>query len=475
MATGTARWTNELPDVTKWGAALSTAAMAHGGPNGASIAAAQHSHSHHAHSSIPGGGHGAAAPGTSYFALGADLLDKNQSFLNGKGVRSAARLPLVAVDLYGDKCDVSYFPPMEKEEDDGGDEMVAMMRKMAKVKMGVVARSVGGYSENGTDVVLKRDDGDAYKAVKRYLAKGEGFGAVLDDALVVNSARDDDDDGGLIVIPRPHLMMGARQTKELNPAARAAFASILPDEEDGPKSDSPAIDTDDADSPLSAATIAMDGGSSPRGDDFDRVAFRVRLSSKKKAMTILPEEALALVVARCRRAVKEAHLKSLQDETDGLTDVEEDEDEEDYVDYPPAFAIPGWANADAAVEALIDAAKGNGTGCGPSLHQRSVAACVGALLPPPTSEIYTKRAASNGREVKNPNNPASKLAKLLREVMEAKDGEAAREAAQAAALRREDPVEPDPFVPLVVLVGATREGMEVTAVQVSKPQSPDEE
>jgi hypothetical protein len=34
-----------------------------------------------------------------------------------------------------------------------------------------------------------------------------------------------------------------------------------------------------------------------------RVAFWLRLNSKKKAVTVLPEEALALVLLGCKRAV----------------------------------------------------------------------------------------------------------------------------------------------------------------------------
>ena len=166
------------------GAGLSMSAMAHGGPAASAIAAqAQPTHTH---SGIPGGGASGsgygAAPGTSYAALGADLLDKNQSFLNGKNVRSAAKLPIVAVDLYGDGCDVAYFPPMPKDDSDGNeDEMMVMMKAMDKVKKGTQAKSVavGGFGSGsgGINVTLKKDDSDAYKAVvKRYLNKGEGRG-----------------------------------------------------------------------------------------------------------------------------------------------------------------------------------------------------------------------------------------------------------------------------------------------------------
>ena len=51
-------------------------------------------------------------------ALGADLLDKNQKMLSGKGVRGAAKMPIVAVDLWGDDGvgRVGYFPPVKDED-----------------------------------------------------------------------------------------------------------------------------------------------------------------------------------------------------------------------------------------------------------------------------------------------------------------------------------------------------------------------
>lgn len=436
------------------GAGMGMAAMAHGGPNAGSIATAQPSHQH---SGIPGGGAGsgyAAAPGTSYMALGADLLDKNQSFLNGKNVRSVATLPIVAVDLYGDRCDVSYFPPME-EDDGNDDEMAVMMKAMAKVKKGVLAKSIGGYGEeNGTNVTLIKDESDPYKAVKRYLNKGEGHGAVLEDAMINEDEEADD----VLTILRPHLILGARKISELNAAAKATFGDILPPDL-ADEDSSPVIDQSDSNSPLTLTTINMDGNSAPKGDDYDRVAFQMRLNSKKKIMTILPEEALTLVIAKCRKMARDEFMNGKE--------VNEDEEEE-YMDYPPAFAVPGWATLDSGVEELISAAGGRSGVCPPTLHQRSIAACVGALLPPPTPKPVS-------REQAQPEVATSKLHKVLQETMQTKDAEAGKEANKQAALNRTDPVEPDPFVPLVVLVGATKEGIEMTAVQITKPQGPDKE
>ena len=178
-------------------------------------------------------------------------------------------------------------------------------------------------------------------------------------------------------------------------------------------------------------------------------------------MTILPEEAVGLLIARCRRNVRDAYVKENPDSE--LNPENNEEEEEAYMEYPPAFAIPGWAAMDPTLEALIDAAKGS---CGPSLHQRCIAACAGALLPPPVAS-----SSSGGKQ----QFPSSNLNKLLMEAIQIKDALASKEAAKEAALNKTDPVEPDAFVPLVILAGVTEDGIELTAVQLSKPQGPDKE
>lgn len=446
-------------------------AMAHGGPSALSTHQA-HSQ-HNTHSSIPGGTSATAAPGTSYAALGADLLDKNQSFLNSKGVRAVSSLPIVALDLYGDddeELDVAYFPPLEKDDGAEDDEMAAMMKQMAKMKKGCLARNVTNV---GGNIILKRDDSTAYKAVKRFLNKGEGHDDVLTDALVAckNSSTND-----TIVIPRPHLIMGTRHPSNFNAAAKSIYGKYTPKSsstQNKKTSNTPQLiaEEDGATNttPLSIKTIAMDGSTSPNGDDFDRVALSIKLNSKKKAMTILPEEAVGLVIASVKKSVREQFVKDFPESEVanhvGGGDGEEEEGDggESYMDFPPAFAIPGWATLDSTVEALIDAA-GSGSSCGPSLHQRSIAACVGALVPPV------------GTAAKGAAAPAgSKLQQLLSETMQSKDAAAAKEEAKEAALARRDPGQVDSFVPLVVLAGVTSEGIEMTAVQITKPQGPDKE
>ncbi|KAL7465165.1 hypothetical protein ACHAXS_005493 [Conticribra weissflogii] len=446
------------------GAGLSVAAMAHDAGANAALSHTHHAHAHH-HGSIPGGTSSSAAPPVSHAALGADLLDRTQSFLSGKGVRNAAKLPIAAVDLYGDKCHAAYFPPVAAagEEENGQTTMTTT---------GVLVRTIGGLWANRDDhsadgsragghVVLKREDDASYKAVKKYLSTGSGKGAVLRRSLL-EDARDLRSTNAAIVLPRPHLLLGARSEDDLSSAARAALGPLLASRQTS-ASASCAIERD-PDACLSVVTIALDGGAAPKGDDFDRVAFRMKLSSKKKAATILPEEAVGISIALARKRVEKAYVADVPDSDLARDDPDgdDDDDEERYGDFPTAFAIPGWAATDPALEALTDAAGGSSSPCGPSLHQRSVAACVGALLP----------VVGNA----GPSRPTpSKLTKLLSDAIRAKAAEAAREAARVAARTRTDPVDPEPHVPLVVLVGATDDGVEVTAVQLSEPQGSEEE
>ncbi|KAL3810854.1 hypothetical protein ACHAXA_005854 [Cyclostephanos tholiformis] len=477
------------------GAGLSVAAMAHGGPNAANAVAAQQPiHSHHGIPGSGGGGPYGAAPGTGYAALGADLLDRTQSLLSARAVRNSANMPLVAMDLYGDDCGVAYFPPHAPDDDDedddnndgnGGeksdDPAKVAARDATRLRRGNLARYVGGYHD-GTDLVLKKDDQDAYRAVRRYLNKGEGHSAVLDDAVVSIVGGGSGGDGGgtakegttttTIVIPRPHLILGARRIDDINDAARAGLASLLPPADGENGGGDAAIDRDDVDDdrPVSVTTInMMDGNATgPKGDDSDRVAYRLRLNSRKKVVTMLPEEALALIVLGCKSATRVGCYGKRED--DGQEQEGGGGEYDEYSDYPTAFAVPGWAAMDSCVEALIDASNSGASSgaCGPTLHQRSVAALVGALLPPRPA---VKKSA-HGRAIVDPKAALpqpSLLHKSLSEVIASKDAESRAALARAGS----DPEGEEfvPFVPMVVLVGATREGIEITAMCVSKPQS----
>jgi len=475
------------------------AMMAHGGPNAAAVAA--HIPTHTAHQ-IPGGSSGGGGmAGTGYMALGADLLDKNQN-LTGKGVRNSASMPIVAIDLYGDECGVAYFPPTQSvkadttNDQDGGEEK----KDEPSLKSGMLARSVVTSANNGGDLVLLRDDGIA-KAIRRFLNKGEGHATVINDAIMsfnasISDAKEKEGGGHAIVIPRPHLVLGARKVNELNDAACSAYASLLPltTSKKGDKNknkDEVVIDQDDDIDEklgLGLTTINMDGNTSPKNDDYDRVAYRLRLNSKKKVMTMLPEEAVALVILGCKKATyEEWHGAPTKEYNGGAVTIKDDDDNNDegeggydeYCDYPPAFAIPGWAATDATLTGLIEACSNGNNACGPALHQRSVAAVVGALVPPrPDAGM---RKARNGRAIIDPNvdntkiQPSS-LHRLLEEITSSKDDQAQSDFQKRLLMTRvEDrgnslPEPPSPFVPMIVMVGATKFGIEITAMLISKPQ-----
>lgn len=205
--------------------------------------------------------------------------------------------------------------------------MAGMMKTLAKMKEGVKAKSIS--TSTSGDITFGVNE-KSYKAVKKYLTKGEGHGVVLSDAIA------DAKDGEVLTLPRPYLLMGARKLSDLSPAAKSVYKDILPKS----NGSSLAIDVNTS-SPLSLTTIALDGNSEPKGDDFDCVAFQMRLNPKKKVMTILPEEAVGLFIAECRKSVQEAYCK--ENPESELNPAENEEEEEGYMEYPPAFAIPGWA------------------------------------------------------------------------------------------------------------------------------------
>ncbi|KAL7536024.1 hypothetical protein ACHAWF_008627 [Thalassiosira exigua] len=85
-------------------------------------------------------------------------MDRAQSLLSARAVRCAARYPIAAVDVYGDDCGTSYFPPLEREEGEDDDETAAMMKAREKVQKGSLVRSVGvSEGGGGSGVVLKKD------------------------------------------------------------------------------------------------------------------------------------------------------------------------------------------------------------------------------------------------------------------------------------------------------------------------------
>mmetsp|Transcript_31009 Transcript_31009/g.92957 ORF Transcript_31009/g.92957 Transcript_31009/m.92957 type:complete len:866 (-) Transcript_31009:1961-4558(-) len=414
------------------GGALSTAAMAHGGPSGMTMhrAAAQPPPGSHAHFA----GAGVSAPGN-LSALGADLVDKSQRGLGLRAVRNVSSLPLVAVDLYGEGGEVAYFPPVPRtgEDGEGGEEGNPAAGEGDGGPLEVHA--MGGSSRTGTDLVLKRDDDAAHKAVRRMLTKGEGhYDRVFSDALI-DDPKEAGKDGAARIV-RPHLLLGARRTAEVRPSALEKYAVSA-------DSDSAAIAPEDESARSVAVSIRNStlDGSGPKGDDYDRVSFHLSVHKSKKSIAVLPEEATGVIIARSKKLVD----RSWSAEARSSSDVGKD-GEEAYHELPAAVAVPGWANLDSAAEALLDAAGPNA-----ALYQRSVAACAGALLPNAGSgenhcliQLLGKRMSEEGK------------ARQKREQSGAEDGPTGE------------------YLPTLVLAGMTSDGIELTTIQLGQMQDMDE-
>eukprot|EP00563_Minutocellus_polymorphus_P009896 CAMPEP_0181026520 /NCGR_PEP_ID=MMETSP1070-20121207/3683_1 /TAXON_ID=265543 /ORGANISM="Minutocellus polymorphus, Strain NH13" /LENGTH=877 /DNA_ID=CAMNT_0023103717 /DNA_START=30 /DNA_END=2664 /DNA_ORIENTATION=- len=433
------------------GAGLGAGIAAHGGPSAMATHAAAHAH-HQGGASHAGPAPGVAPPG-SFAALAADVVDRGQN-LTLRGVRGVAGLPVVAIDLYGDGGEVAAFPPVAGEDEDTGNASgkkqksakaaAAKAAAKAKAKAEEEPRSIkaiGSISVNRTDVVLKKDDDATHKAVRRLLTKGFGYETVMKAALMEDEKATNDAAKAARIV-KPHLLLGVRRTAELDPATLALYTVA--------DADGAAIaEVSDA-ARSNAVTIrngTLDGSARPNGDDFDRVAFHLAIHGKKKGLTMLPDEAVGIVVAQAKRL-------AYKDYAEDIADADDDADsEEAYLEVPTAVAVPGWNCSDATSEALIEACGG---GSNVALYQRPVAAAVGSLLP------------------RSDTGAPSKLLQHVGEKLNAVNKERQMRARTAEA-RGEEPDGPtEAFHPVLVYAGATAEGLEMTAVQLSKIQDMDE-
>lgn len=336
-------------------------------------------------SGIPG--HGGTAAPPSLAALGADLIDKSQN-LSTKQVRNLSKFPIVAVDLYANDPHVALYPP--KSEDP------------SEVLSPVVVGKMKAH------VLLKKSEA-AQKTLRKYLTKTRGYTALVNDTL--------GPDG--VAIEHPHKWLGVRRVDDTPEFIQESF-TICND------SSSHAIAEESATSVgVTVANGTLDGTSAPSGDDFDRVVYKVRLCESKKALAVLPEEAVTLILATARTHASRKVPKVNPD------------DEEEALEYPVAVPLPGWACNDACVEALLDATGGSGV-----VVQRSMAALAGALLP---------------GEENHPNNTLERV----NQVRTVKYKEHQREHPEGS---------PFEYDSLFVLVGLTADGIECTAVQISELQ-----
>ena len=335
----------------------------------------------------PSGIPGTAAP-PSMAALGADLLDKSQA-LSMKQVRNVSKYPIVAVDLYASDPIVAMFPPKPE------DPLAVLLPKV-----------VGKMKSH----VLMKTSEVAQKTLRKYLTKSRGYSALLTDTL--------GPDG--VSIENPHQWLGARRVSDLPDFIQRSF-DIVND------SSSHAIAEESATNVgVTVANGTLDGTSAPTGDDFDRVVYKVRLCQSKKALAVLPEEAVTLVLAHARTHVSRKVPKINEN------------DEEEPLEYPVAVPVPAWACNDASIEALLDSTGGSGV-----IVQRSIAALAGALIP--------------GEE-----NHPNAILERVNQVRTAKHKEHQKEHPEGDVAFEYDA--------LLALVGVTAEGIECTAAQVSALQ-----
>lgn len=390
------------------GGGMSMGMAAHGGPSAMAT-----------HQQATGGRAGAGAevpPGTTaapvnVAALGADQLDKNQN-LNWKQINKVAEMPIVAVDLYGDKSDVAYYPSVKDEKEYESPE------DWIKSK----------HAGRGSCLVVKKNDEASYKALRRLLSKSKGYETVFEQSCSSTDKKDSTE--GKVPIPSPQLLLGARQVKQLHKATAGKYTIG--------EGSNHAID-EDASSGEHGLTIQdgnLDGSNNKQGNDFDRVTLNLKLLANKKTLTMLPEEAVGILVAKAKHSVHKL--------TKGKSD---DEDDNAFLEYPPAFALPAWACFDNTIDSLMDACHGTNA----VLYQRSVAALAGALVP--RVVIHEKK-----HKLKN-----VALYDLILEKM--KEHEKKTQIAQ----QQNKPVPNQSYSPMVIMAGLTDSGLELTAIEVKSP------
>mmetsp|Transcript_13692 Transcript_13692/g.32084 ORF Transcript_13692/g.32084 Transcript_13692/m.32084 type:complete len:788 (-) Transcript_13692:877-3240(-) len=334
---------------------------------------------------------GTTAAPANLSALGADLVDKSQQ-LSLKQVKDLSKMPIVAIDLYSNEPIVASFPP--KVADRSSDDMQPSVVGKMKEKLALKA------SES------------SHKTFRKWLSKSKGYEDLRSDVLTKV------DDESAVVIQNPELWMGLRRL------------------EDGPDYLQKNISFDKSNTPAFAEEASQGvgitlgngtlDGSVPEGDDFDRVVCKVRLHEKKKALTVLPEEMLQLLLnqAQYHVARKMSSESGDQDEVDNI------------MSYPCAIAVPAPYCNDQSIEALLDATGNTGV-----VFQRSVCALAGALIP--------------GTEEK-PNMISSHLQKTIQKRM--KDFDLER-------IKNPDATFDDSI--LLLLAGVTKDTAECTAIEIS--------
>uniref|UniRef100_A0A7S3Q0Y2 Uncharacterized protein n=1 Tax=Chaetoceros debilis TaxID=122233 RepID=A0A7S3Q0Y2_9STRA len=397
------------------GAAMSMAAMAHGGPS----AMTTHQQTSNAGGGPPPGGGGTTAAAPNSAALAADLIDKNQN-LGWKAVKNLAKMPIVSVDLYGDTGEVAYFPPRNDEEGDYASNMEKIV-----VEGEVCVKAMGKVSRTGTSLALKKDSDAAHKALRRLITKSKGYETVFNDCLVEDGKADD-----ALLIESPHLLLGERQVKYLSAVAKNKYTVS--------NESTHVIDEDDSKG-ITIRNGNLDGSTSAQQNDFDRVTLHLNMHAGKKALSLLPEEAVKIVLAKAKYDVSKS-----------FPDLVDENDKEAYMEFPPAIAVPAWASNHYSIESLMEASDGMAV-----LYNRSVAALSGALVP---------KFVIDKKEKKGSIMPP-KLWNVVMEKMKAHAGKIEQ------AQKKKEPLPNASYMPLVIMAGMTKDGLELSAIQIKDPNT----
>jgi len=342
-------------------------------------------------------------------ALGADLVD-NQKTKTKNLKRSVAHLPIVCVDVFGgDNCSVSYQPPgvvLETKTLKSGKKKV-----VERPVSGAVPQSVGCLKNRG-DLVLKANDDAAHKAVRRMLKGNLGaMEKVLASAVCSNEEAS-------VTLARPANLLGARSISSVH-------SSILSNYTHSTKKDHA-----EAGVAVSIKEQALDG-TEATGDDFDRVAFDVKMHSDKSSLALLPEEALSVLIAEAKYMVKaKLDADNIAEKKGNDNSGDDAVDDEPTENYPVAVALPGWCG-DAAIEAAIEAFGARES----VVFKRGICALASAMM---NQSLH------------------SKLQKELKDLSENGKGSSAQNAKEQ---------------PLLLVAGLTPEGVELHFIQTGKTQA----
>ena len=356
--------------------------------------------------------------------------------VSARQIREVAEKPLVSVDLYGNGS-VSCVTP---------------------------TGTFVSLPTNGNDWILPRDV-TSHRNLRKVLSHAgtEDYLRAVEHVLATNMKNKkttiQPDELNPLRVIRPHLLLGARRLQHVMKETLELFhhdrRHVIPDKSSS-SSTSLAIEeltgtmADENKSGVSIqnGSIAVEG---PNQTDDDRVTFQLDLlPGQKKPLSMLPDEAVSLILFQARRRVELYAAKN----SNSVDKNNSDETGTECDTYPLVVTVPGWHQHDAVLEAHMEATMGSSS---PSLlYHRSVATMVGVLAKCPDKMIkaYTKKVKA--------------LEQFAKE-MNLKNNHTTT-AATTIAMAAED------TIPWALLVNATQDGLEVMACHLSSlrncPEAP---